>query len=219
VRFDDHGLIAVVAQEAVTGEVRMVAYANEQAVKQTLATGRATFWSRSRGEIWEKGATSGNGLAVSAVLADCDADCLVYLVRASGPSCHTGAPSCFFRRVEMQGGALQTTDTEVPATTLVARLEHVLESRKASDAKKSYAKSLFDGGPAAIGKKIREEADELARALESESDDRVISEAADALFHALIGLRSRNLAFEQVLCELDRRMGTSGHDEKRARDR
>jgi len=215
--FDEHGLIPVVAQDHLTGQVRMVAFATEQAVKLTLETKRATFWSRSRGELWEKGRTSGNTLAVTGVLVDCDADCLVYLVAPNGPTCHTGAATCFFRRAELSGGKVVVSDVEVPAPTLLARLEAVLEARRASDAKASYAKSLYDAGPAKIGEKLVEEAGELARAVAGEPDDRVASEAADVLFHVMVALRSRGVAFETVLRELDRRSGTSGHDEKRAR--
>ena len=196
----------------------MVAFATAEAVKLTLETGRATFWSRSRGELWEKGRTSGNGLDVKGVLVDCDGDCLVYLVAPRGPTCHTGAPSCFFRRAELESGAVRVSDAEVPAPTLLARLEAVLQARKASDAKASYAKSLYDAGPTKIGEKLIEEAGELARAVAGEDDDRVASEAADVLFHVMVALRSRGVAFAEVLRELDRRTGTSGHDEKRARN-
>lgn len=217
--FDEHGLLPVVAQDHLTGQVRMVAFATEQAVKLTLETGRATFWSRSRGELWEKGRTSGNGLAVKGVLVDCDADCLVYLVAANGPTCHTGAATCFFRRAELVDGRIQVSDAEVPAPTLLARLEAVLEARKASHAKASYAKSLYEAGAPKIGEKLVEEAGELARAVAGEADERVVAEAADVVFHVMVALRSRGVAFEDVLRELDRRTGTSGHDEKRARHR
>lgn len=206
--FSSDGLIPVVAQDRLTGEVRMVAYANKEAVEATIASGKATFFSRSRNELWEKGKTSGNALLVSDVLVDCDADCLLYLVTPSGPSCHTGAPSCFYR-------SLRSQETEaITPTTLLARLEETLEARKASSAAKSYAKSLFDAGSEKIGAKLREEADELARAVSAESDDRVASEAADLLFHTLVALRARGIAVRDVLAELDRRAGTSGHVEK-----
>ena len=218
--FDEHGLLPVVAQDHLTGEVRMVAFASEQAVRLTLETGRATFWSRSRGELWEKGRTSGNALAVKGVLVDCDADCLVYLVAPNGPTCHTGRASCFFRRATLDDSTppkIVVSDAEVPAPTLLARLEAVLEARKASNAKASYVKSLYEGGPAKIREKLVEEAGELATAVAGEEDERVVSEAADVLFHVMVALRSRGLSIEAVLRELDRRTGTSGHDEKRAR--
>lgn len=210
-------LLPVVAQDARTGEVRMVAFASEQAVVETLRTGHATFFSRSRRELWVKGATSGNTLDVRAVLVDCDADCLVYLVTPRGPSCHTGAPSCFFRRVAIEDERPVVRDDEVPASTLLARLEAVLDARKSATSQKSYVKSLYEGGAPKIGAKLREEADELARAVAGEDDGRVASEAADVLFHVMVALRSRGVGIETVLAELDRRFGTSGHDEKRSR--
>lgn len=121
-QFDEHGLLPVVAQDHVTGEIRMVAFANERAVQLTLETGRATFWSRSRGELWEKGRTSGNGLPVTAVLADCDADCLIYVVAPEGPTCHTGRSSCFYRRVRLEDGQPRLADEDAPAAVPLARL-------------------------------------------------------------------------------------------------
>lgn len=214
---DESGLVPVVAQDHLTGEVRMVAFATLEAVRHTLETKRATFWSRSRGELWEKGRTSGNAMDVTSVLVDCDGDTLIYLVAPRGPSCHTGATTCFFRRLVLEDGALAVRDDEVPGTQLLLRLEQTLEARKASTAGASYVKSLYDGGADKIGAKVREEADELARAVASESDDRVASEAADVLFHVMVALRSRNIPIGEVLAELERRSGTSGHVEKAAR--
>lgn len=209
IRYDGASLVAVVAQDHLTGEVRMVAYANAEAVDKTLATGLATFYSRSRGALWTKGETSGNAMRVVRVLVDCDADCLLYLVEPAGPSCHTGAPTCFFRTLDGVEA--------VASTTLLARLEATIEARKAATAEASYVKSLFSKGPAAIGDKVREEAAELAHAITSEEDARVIGEAADVLFHVMVALASRGVAMRAVLAELARRAGTSGHDEKRAR--
>lgn len=212
-QFGDHGLIPVVVQDHLTGEVRMVAYATAEAIEKTVQSGRATFWSRSRGELWEKGRTSGNAIDVRRVLVDCDADCVVYSGEPHGASCHTGAESCFFQVLE--NGALSQA-SEQPQT-LLATLEAVLESRKKATGEKSYTKSLYDAGPAAIGAKVREEADELGRALESEGDDRVVSEAADLLYHLLVAIRWRAIPLRRVLAELARRLGTSGHAEKAAR--
>jgi phosphoribosyl-ATP pyrophosphohydrolase/phosphoribosyl-AMP cyclohydrolase len=214
---DDRGLVPVVAQDHVTGEIRMVAFATLEAVRQTLETRRATFWSRSRGELWEKGRSSGNSLEVAGVLVDCDADCLVYLVAPRGPTCHTGAPSCFFRRLALEGGELSVRDDAVPAGTLLARLERTLAERKTAPADSSYVRSLYDAGPEKIGAKLREEADELARAVAGESDARVVSEAADVLFHVMVALGSRSVPMSDVLGELERRAGVSGHAEKASR--
>ena len=193
----------------------MFAFATNQAVRATLETGQATFWSRSRGELWQKGRTSGNEIRVNRVLVDCDSDCLVYSGEPHGNSCHTGAANCFFQVLE--GGELKQT-SERPQTIL-ATLEAVLESRKTSTGEASYTKSLYEKGAPAIGAKIREEAGELAQAIEGESDNRVVSEAADTLYHLLVGLRSRSIPLREVLGELARRLGTGGHEEKAARSR
>jgi phosphoribosyl-AMP cyclohydrolase / phosphoribosyl-ATP pyrophosphohydrolase len=208
--FDASGLLPVIVQDHLTGELRMFAFATQEAILKTIETGRATFWSRSRGELWEKGRTSANPIRVHRVLVDCDADSIVYSGEPEGPSCHTGAISCFFQI--LQDGKV-TLSTAQPQTVLAA-LESVLEARKKSTSDASYTKSLYDAGPAAIGAKIREEAGELAQAVEKESDDRVISEAADTVYHVLVGLQSRGIAFRRVLAELYRRMGTGGHEEK-----
>jgi phosphoribosyl-ATP pyrophosphohydrolase/phosphoribosyl-AMP cyclohydrolase len=213
-RKGDHDLIPVVAQDHVTGEIRMFAFANREAVRATLATGRATFYSRSRNELWEKGKTSQNTLDVVSIAVDCDGDALVYRVTPHGPTCHTGAPSCFFRRLASPDGEIEES---IEPATLLARLDRVLLARKEATSEKSYAKSLYDGGAGKIGEKLREEADELARAVATEDDGRVVSEAADVLFHIMVALRSRDLGIDAVLRELERRAGTSGHEEKKGR--
>jgi phosphoribosyl-ATP pyrophosphohydrolase/phosphoribosyl-AMP cyclohydrolase len=213
--FDDHGLVPVIVQDQLTGDIRMFAFATNEAVRTTLETGRATFWSRSRGELWQKGQTSGNEVRVERVLVDCDSDCLVYSGEPHGNSCHTGASSCFFQALV---GETVTQASERPQT-LLAVLEAELESRKISTATASYTKSLYDQGPVAIGAKIREEAGELAQAIEGESDNRVVSEAADTLYHLLVGLRARAIPLRRVLAELARRLGKSGHEEKASRDK
>jgi len=211
--FDAQGLVPVVVQDRLTGEIRMVAFATSEAVRNTLRTGRATFWSRSRGELWEKGQMSGNGIRVERVLVDCDADCVVYSSDPHGNSCHTGAESCFFQALE--DGKLEQSNLQ--PQTLFAQLEAILEARKGSTGAASYTRSLYDGGAPAIGAKIREEAGELAAALETQTDERVVSEAADVVYHVLVGLRSRSIPWRRVLAELARRLGTSGHEEKKSR--
>jgi phosphoribosyl-ATP pyrophosphohydrolase/phosphoribosyl-AMP cyclohydrolase len=215
-QFDASGpvpLLPVVVQDHLTGEVRMVAFASPEAIERTLATGRATFWSRSRGELWQKGQTSGNEFVVRRVLVDCDADCVVYSGEPHGPTCHTGATSCFFQVLE-DGRLSQASDRP---QTLLASLEATLEARKTSTGSSSYTKSLYDGGAPAIGAKLREEAAELSDALAGEGDDRVVAEAADVIYHLLVGLRWRGVPWRSVLVELARRFGTSGHAEKASR--
>src|SRR5579859_7373348 len=186
--FDSHGLLPVIVQDHLTGEVRMFAFATPEAIQSTRETGRATFWSRSRGELWEKGRTSGNEIRVLRVLVDCDADCVIYSSEPHGNSCHTGAPSCFFQMLEGEAGS-ETLEQAPPPQTLLGALESVLESRKSSTGKASYTKSLYDAGAPKIGAKLREEAGEAAQALESETDERVVREAADLLYHLMVGLR------------------------------
>ncbi|MDP9152301.1 MAG: bifunctional phosphoribosyl-AMP cyclohydrolase/phosphoribosyl-ATP diphosphatase HisIE [Myxococcota bacterium] len=211
--FDEKGLIPVIVQDRLTGEIRMFAFATLEAVRNTLQTGRATFWSRSRGELWEKGRTSGNDIRVTRVLVDCDSDCLVYSSEPHGNSCHTGAPSCFFQTIDGE----DVVQASGQPQTLLAELEALLEARKASSAGASYTKSLYEKGPTAIAAKVREEGNELAHAVEAESDSRVVSEAADVVYHVLVGLRSRSIPLRLVLSELARRLGTSGHEEKARR--
>jgi phosphoribosyl-AMP cyclohydrolase / phosphoribosyl-ATP pyrophosphohydrolase len=213
-QFGEGGLLPAIAQDRMTGQVRMVGYMSPASLARTLETGRATFWSRSRSELWEKGATSGNALAVSAIYADCDADALLLLVDPRGPTCHTGAPSCFFRRVGPDGIA---ADEGRDAGAFLAELECEIEDRKQSSAQKSYTRHLLDGGAPRIGGKIREEAAELAEAIASESAERVASEAADVLYHVLVGLSSRGLTLRDAVAVLARRAGTSGHEEKASR--
>jgi phosphoribosyl-ATP pyrophosphohydrolase/phosphoribosyl-AMP cyclohydrolase len=212
--FGESGLLPAVVQDRLTGQVRMVGYMSRESLAATLRTGRATFFSRSRSELWEKGQSSGNTLRVVSLHADCDADTILVLAEPTGPTCHTGTPSCFFRRIG-EDGAL--TDEASCAATFLEELEREIEARKQSVGAKSYTRHLLDGGAERIGAKIREEADELARAIESESDERVASEAADVLYHAMVGLASRGVALRDVIAKLAARAGTSGHEEKARR--
>lgn len=211
-KFDAQGLITAVAQDRLTGQVRMVAWMNREAVDQTLRTGFATFFSRSRGTLWTKGETSGNRLIVHDVVGDCDGDTLLLRVDPEGPSCHTGRQSCFFAALDIAGSR------EVrPAEPFLQELEAIVQQRESSTAAKSYSKSLLEAGPSAVAVKLREEAGELADALESESDERVAGEGADVLFHLLVGLRSRGLSLRDVVSVLAERTGQSGHEEKASR--
>lgn len=214
---DDAGLVTVVVQDRHTGMVRMVAHANDEAIAATLQSGLGHFFSRSRQRLWKKGEESGHFLKVSEVWADCDADCLLYLVDPEGPSCHTGRDSCFFARVEGDG-SLAKDERGHGAPTFV-RLWGELEARQSESSDKSYTRSLLDKGAAKIGEKLREEADELARAVAAETDERVVSEAADLTYHLLVGLLFRKLTLRDVQAQLAKRFGVSGLAEKAARRR
>jgi len=213
--YDSQGLVAVIAQDAETGEVRMLAYADETAVERTLSTGLAHFYSRSRQQLWKKGESSGNTLRVRGVWVDCDGDTLIYMVDPAGPSCHTGAETCFFRRLDADGNLVDAGGDSAAPTLL--RLERTLQERKGSDAGESYTKSLLEAGPTKIDAKVREEATELGQALIGESDERVASEAGDVIYHLLVGLVLREVSLRDLLSELSKRFGQSGHDEKASR--
>lgn len=213
--FDDRGLVPCVVQDATTGTVLMVAWMNAEALRLTRETGIVHFWSRSRGAIWKKGETSGNTLALVELRGDCDADTLLARVKPAGPACHTGATTCFF---ETDAGE---KDDGVPAAegaAILARLEQILAARRDSaTGEKSYTKSLLDAGMPKILAKIAEETGELAAELPAGTDERVVSETADVLFHVMVGLTARRIPMERVFAELARRFGTSGHVEKAAR--
>jgi phosphoribosyl-AMP cyclohydrolase / phosphoribosyl-ATP pyrophosphohydrolase len=180
VSYDERGLVACVVQDASSGEVLMLAYMNEQALRRTRETGELHLWSRSREQPWHKGATSGNVQKVRALRLDCDGDTLLALVDPAGPACHTGQRTCFYR------GALAPG---LPYETLPA-LERTLSERASQRPPGSYTVELLDD-PRRIGEKVMEEAEEVARAARQESDARVDEEAADVLYHLLVLLRSR----------------------------
>jgi phosphoribosyl-ATP pyrophosphohydrolase/phosphoribosyl-AMP cyclohydrolase len=180
INYDAQGLVPVVIQDWRSGEVLTLAYANAEAVARTRETGELHLWSRSRGELWHKGATSGNTQAVKGLRYDCDGDALVALVEPAGPACHTGERTCFYR------GDMEPAPFEV-----LPALERTLVARQAERPAGSYTVALLDD-PQHIGVKVEEEAEEVARAAREETDDRVDSEAADVLYHLLVLLRSRD---------------------------
>jgi phosphoribosyl-AMP cyclohydrolase / phosphoribosyl-ATP pyrophosphohydrolase len=183
IAFDESGLVPVVVQDWRTGEVLTLAYANADAVERTRATGELHLWSRSRGELWRKGATSGNVQHVRALRVDCDGDALLAIVDPAGPACHTGERTCFHR------GDLRPP---APHEALPA-LERTLAARARERPAGSYTVELLDDPPR-IGAKVREEAEEVARAAREEGDERVDEEAADVLYHLAVLLRSRGRA-------------------------
>jgi phosphoribosyl-AMP cyclohydrolase / phosphoribosyl-ATP pyrophosphohydrolase len=217
VAFDGAGLVPVVAQEARTGMIRMVAWANREALEKTLATGDATFWSRSRQALWRKGESSGNGLRVREVRVDCDADVVLYLVDADGPSCHTGATSCFYRMVGKEGELVEDDGPPIPPAVMLTRVADVIAARRKQRPEKSYVVSLLDAGFPKINAKIVEEARELTEALPEGDAAHTAHEAADLIFHALVGLEAAGVSPEAVFAELRRRFGVSGIDEKASR--
>jgi phosphoribosyl-ATP pyrophosphohydrolase/phosphoribosyl-AMP cyclohydrolase len=191
IAYDAQGLVPCVIQDWSTGEVLTLAYMNAEALARTRATGELHLWSRSRGEQWHKGATSGHTQAVRAIRYDCDGDAVLALVEPAGPACHTGARSCFF------GGEL-----EPPAPhEVLPGLERTIAERAVAAPAGSYTARLLADPPFA-GEKVQEEAEEVARAAADESDERVAEEAADVLYHLAVLLRGRGLSLadaEEVL--------------------
>lgn len=206
-------VVTCVVQDADHGHVLMVAWMNAEALRLTRETRTLHFWSRSRQRLWKKGETSGNTLSLVELRFDCDADTLLARVRPAGPACHTGKTSCFYR---IDDG---TEDDGRPAIAVLDRLERTLIARRdTATAKASYTKSLLDSGMPGIVEKIREEQVELTdELLDANNDAKVIHEAADLLFHVMVGLTARHIAFADIEAELARRFGTSGHAEKAAR--
>jgi phosphoribosyl-ATP pyrophosphohydrolase/phosphoribosyl-AMP cyclohydrolase len=222
VRFDAQGLVPVIAQEATTGMVRMVAWANREALERTLATRQAHFWSRSRAALWRKGEESGHTLGVRQVRIDCDGDVVLYTVDAVGPSCHTGATSCFFRAHalgEPASGLVTDDGPADPPAVIVARVAQVIAARRRERPERSYVVSLLDKGFPKINEKIAEEARELCEALPEGDAAHTAHEAADLLFHVLVGLEAAGVPVGSVFDELGRRFGVSGLDEKASRQK
>jgi phosphoribosyl-ATP pyrophosphohydrolase/phosphoribosyl-AMP cyclohydrolase len=201
IRWDALGLVPAIVQDASSGLVLMLAYMNQESLGRTLDSGETWFWSRSRGELWHKGATSGNTQSVLEVRYDCDADALLLRVDASGPACHTNHTSCFFR--DLYRGA--TGSEAHGAVDVLGHLENVILDRKANPQPGSYTRQLLDAGEGAILKKVGEEAIEVIVAAQNEGDDRLVSELADLTYHALVLLASRGLSWSDVETELARR--------------
>jgi phosphoribosyl-ATP pyrophosphohydrolase/phosphoribosyl-AMP cyclohydrolase len=196
IAFDEQGLVPVVIQDWRTGEVLTLAYANAEAVALTRETGELHLWSRSRQELWHKGATSGNVQRVRALRLDCDGDALLALVEPAGPACHTGERTCFHHG---------DVERRAPHEAL-PDLERTLEERALQRPAGSYTVTLLDDPPL-IGAKVQEEAEEVARAAREETDDRVDEEGADILYHLTVLLHSRGRRLADVGEVLDGRRG------------
>jgi phosphoribosyl-ATP pyrophosphohydrolase/phosphoribosyl-AMP cyclohydrolase len=244
VRWNADGLVPAIAQEAMSGRVLTLAWMNREALERTVATGEAHYWSRSRRSLWKKGESSGHVQAVREIRLDCDGDAVLLIVaQAGGIACHTGRERCFYRRLEdgswnevepvlkdpatiygpgavaqeaAQAPPAPTTPVGVPDT--LAAIAATIEARRHADPKQSYVASLLAGGDAVL-KKIGEEATETVMAAKDGDRGHLVHEVADLWFHCLVLLARHGLAPQDVLAELERRHGTSGHAEKASRDR
>jgi phosphoribosyl-ATP pyrophosphohydrolase/phosphoribosyl-AMP cyclohydrolase len=193
IKWDGDGLAACIVQDWGTGEVLTLAYMNAESLRKTQETGETWFWSRSRGELWHKGATSGNVQRVRELRYDCDGDALVALVEAAGPACHTGERTCFHNGVEA-----------VARHEALPELERTIAARRGADAESSYTARLL-ADPGFIGEKVQEEAEEVARAAREETDERVGEEAADVLYHLTVLLASRGMSMGDAFDVLNQR--------------
>jgi phosphoribosyl-ATP pyrophosphohydrolase/phosphoribosyl-AMP cyclohydrolase len=210
IQFDERGLVPAVLQDAATGQLLMVAWMNEEALQRTQETSQAHFWSRRRQELWHKGATSGNVMVVREIWVDCDADTLLLKVDPAGPACHTGAQSCFYRRLQLPSSSPQTWGEEeglgegLGGTVLETLFATILD-RQANPRPGSYTARLLDAGEDEILKKFGEEAMEVILAAKGQGDEQLIFEVADLFYHLLVLLAARGLTLADVEAELVQR--------------
>jgi len=204
VKFDADGLVPVVAQESRSGDVLMVAYADQAALERTRASGLAHYYSRSRKSAWRKGETSGHVQRVRQIRLDCDGDTVLYRVDQSGPACHTGDRTCFSTEVTTGGHAAHTPD---PGGHILGRLAERIHARAVEHPDGSYTVRLLDAGLPTIAQKVGEEAAEVVVAALAQDEARLAAETADLLYHVLVLLRARGVGVEQVWQQLESREG------------
>lgn len=197
-KFDDKGLITAVVQHAQTKEILTVAYMNEQSYQKTLETGETWFYSRSRQELWHKGATSGHTQKVVAMRADCDQDALVVEVLPAGPACHTGAESCFHNTIVEK-------PTEIGSLDILDTLKRVIETRAVEMPEGAYTTYLFNEGVDKICKKVGEEATESVIAAKNRDAEELKWEVADLIYHLLVLPKEQNVDLYDVLGVLEKR--------------
>lgn len=216
------GLIPAVAQDYKTQEVLMLGFMNQEALNLSLQSGFAHYFSRSKQRIWKKGEQSGHMQKIHALALDCDNDSLLLQVEQDGVACHTGAKSCFYRTISIADSTIKENyDSTLNTQAIygaVDTLYHTLLERKGADAKTSYTAKLYHKGENTIAKKIVEEAAELGFAIKDRDSKEIIYEAADLLYHALVGLSYRDVSPDLVRQEIVRRFGLSGIAEKESRE-
>jgi len=192
VKFDEQGLVAIITQDAESKEVLMLAYANKEALEKTIETKEAHYYSRSRKELWHKGATSGHIQHINDIRYDCDGDAVLYIVQQEGAACHTGEYSCFYRSLSLEGGTL-------------AQLQQVITNRKTTPKEGSYTNYLFDKGIDKILKKVGEECAESIIAAKNNDNSELSYEVADLLYHLTVLLTEQNMSWSDVMAQLQKR--------------
>lgn len=215
--WDKNPLIPAIAQDSETLEVLMLAYMNQEAYTLTLESGYAHYFSRSKQRIWKKGESSHHTQEVKEMLLDCDGDTIILKIHQNGVACHTGTKSCFFTSVTQQKRILEKeVDTDALYGVVDTLYHTILERKNAPEERKSWTKKLLNDKVLMLSK-IKEEADEVCVAIDQESDEQVIYESADLLYHTLVGLGYREISPDRVKQELARRFGLSGIVEKESR--
>lgn len=207
-KFDESGLIPAIIQDAISGRVLMLGWMNAESLALTRQSGDVWFYSRSRQELWHKGATSGNVLRVRELRADCDSDAILVRAEPAGPTCHTGQESCFWQDVD--GHEL----SGAPYAGFLDELAGVITARRAASPDDSYTARLFARGRHKISQKVGEEGLEVAMAGVAQDDDRLTDESADLLYHLLVLLNERSIPLKQVLDRLARRHGEAQRDQR-----
>jgi phosphoribosyl-ATP pyrophosphohydrolase/phosphoribosyl-AMP cyclohydrolase len=200
IAFGPSGLIPAIAQDAVTREVLMLAWMNREALARTVETGRAHYFSRSRGRLWLKGETSGHFQRVREIRRDCDDDALLLLIDQTGAACHTGNRSCFYRRLDGLAA-----DSPPGSADILREIQDVIEDRRKNPREGSYTNYLFDKGIDKMLKKVGEEAAEIIIAAKNPDDGELVGEVADMMFHVSVVLSERGLSWGDVAGELTRR--------------
>ena len=203
IKFDEKGLVPAVVQDAADGRVLMVAYMNRESLEKTVETGRTWFFSRSRGKLWNKGETSGNFQEVEDILVDCDADTLVVKVRQQGPACHTGSPTCFFRKVDKDGSLADYTAPA--AASILDEVYAVVKDRMENPKEGSYTNYLLDTGIDKILKKVGEECSETIIAAKNDEPSEIALETSDLLYHLIVMIAERGMTMEDIYEELKHR--------------
>lgn len=202
IKFDERGLIPAIVQNAETREVLMLAYMNKESLARTIETKQTWFWSRSRQELWHKGATSGNTQQVVSLALDCDGDAIVVLVKPAGPACHTGSISCF-----------NTTESQpTDLGPLLSRLYQLIRNRERERPAGSYTTYLFEEGIDKILKKLGEESAETIIAAKNDDSGRLVSEVSDLIYHLLVLLVARGVSLEEIGNELSQRRQSRNSD-------
>ncbi|BCG56717.1 bifunctional phosphoribosyl-AMP cyclohydrolase/phosphoribosyl-ATP diphosphatase HisIE [Paenibacillus sp. URB8-2] len=215
IRWNDAGLLPAIVQDDKTLEVLMFAYMNPESLKLSLESGQTWFWSRSRGELWHKGGTSGNTQAITSIHYDCDSDTLLVKVKPEGPACHTGKVSCFYRELPLgsksaadkpEAGELHSAERSAEERfAVLAELERIIAERETELPEGAYTTYLFNKGVDKILKKVGEETAETIIAAKNKDNAELRLEVSDLIYHLLVLLQERKLPLDDIMAELSAR--------------